>query len=99
MFVIEASFGVLARSTALLGDSLDMFGDALVYGATLYVLKRSLRSKAKAALLKGGILTLLGLGVLIEAGTKLVSGARPEAFTALSHGWARGGPTSSWEVA
>lgn len=79
MFVLEAGAGLAARSTALLGDSLDMFGDALVYGATLHVLGRGLGSKAKAVLLKGGVLLLLGLLVLAEAVGKLVSGAEPHA--------------------
>jgi Co/Zn/Cd efflux system component len=81
MFLLEAAFGVVARSTALLGDSLDMLGDALVYGASLHVLDRGLRSKAKAVLLKGGVLTFLGLGVLAEAAFKLARGTRPEALT------------------
>jgi Co/Zn/Cd efflux system component len=35
MFVVEAGAGLLAGSTALLADSLDMLGDALVYGFSL----------------------------------------------------------------
>ena len=31
MFVVEIGFGLLSHSTALLADSLDMFGDAVVY--------------------------------------------------------------------
>ncbi|MEO6599329.1 MAG: cation transporter [Polyangiaceae bacterium] len=87
MFLVECGFGVVARSTALLGDSLDMFGDALVYAATLHVLNRSLRSKAMATLLKGSVLTLLGLAVLVEAALKLTSASRPEP---LVMGWIGG---------
>jgi Co/Zn/Cd efflux system component len=79
MFVLEAGAGIAGRSTALLGDSLDMLGDALVYGATLHVLGRGLGSKAKAVLLKGGVLLLFGALVLAEAVGKLVSGAEPRA--------------------
>ena len=32
LFIVEAIAGFLAQSTALLADSLDMFGDSLVYG-------------------------------------------------------------------
>ena len=32
LFFVEAAAGLLAHSTALLADSLDMFGDSLVYG-------------------------------------------------------------------
>src|SRR4051812_8138142 len=34
-FLVELIAGLLAHSTALLADSLDMFGDALVYGLPL----------------------------------------------------------------
>ncbi|PYT16273.1 MAG: cation transporter, partial [Acidobacteria bacterium] len=43
MFLIEGAAGVVAHSTALLADSLDMLGDALVYGFSLFVLTRSVR--------------------------------------------------------
>lgn len=42
MFGVEVVAGWLAQSTAVLADALDMFGDALVYGFTLYVLDRTL---------------------------------------------------------
>jgi Co/Zn/Cd efflux system component len=35
MFLVEAGAGLLAASTALLADSADMLGDALVYGVSL----------------------------------------------------------------
>jgi Co/Zn/Cd efflux system component len=37
MFLAEAIAGVLTSSTALLADSVDMLGDAIVYGFSLYV--------------------------------------------------------------
>lgn len=43
MFVVEFIAGWMIGSTALLGDSLDMFGDAAVYALTLYTLHRSVR--------------------------------------------------------
>jgi Co/Zn/Cd efflux system component len=41
MFVVELVSGLLAGSVALLADSLDMLGDALAYGFSLYVVARS----------------------------------------------------------
>jgi Co/Zn/Cd efflux system component len=41
LFVVEAAAGLVANSSALLADSLDMLGDSLVYGFSLYVLWRS----------------------------------------------------------
>lgn len=64
MFVVELTSGLLARSSALLADSLDNLGDALTYGLSLYAVSRGARSKALVALFKGGLITLAGLFVL-----------------------------------
>jgi len=64
MFVVELTSGLLARSTALLSDSLDNLGDALTYGASLYAVSGGARSKAKVALFKGGLILTAGLFVL-----------------------------------
>lgn len=79
MFLVEFVSGWLANSTALLGDSLDMFGDASVYALTLYALHRSARTRAGAALLKGGFMLLFGLVVIVEAIRKSLLGVVPEA--------------------
>ena len=81
LFIVEAAAGLLAHSTALLADSLDMFGDAVVYGFSLYVLRRSSEWKAKAALAKGAIMAFFGLGVLFEVIHKILSGVVPMAET------------------
>ncbi len=39
MFVVGLASGLLARSTALLSDSLDNLGDALTYGLSLYAVE------------------------------------------------------------
>lgn len=72
MFLVEFIAGWIANSTALLGDSLDMFGDASVYALTLFVLHRSSRARAGAALFKGGFMFLFGLLVVADALRKLV---------------------------
>lgn len=64
MFLVEFSAGLLAASTALLADSLDMLGDALVYGFSLYVVHRNARWKAHAALAKAAV---MAVGALICA--------------------------------
>lgn len=63
LFVVELTAGIVASSTSLMADSLDSLGDALVYAFSLYVLFRSERWKAGAALLKG--LIMLGFGIAI----------------------------------
>ncbi len=78
MFMAEFIAGLLAHSTALLADSLDMLGDALVYGLSLYALHRSSRWRAGAALTKGVIMGVFGVGVVIEAVMKMMAGVVPE---------------------
>src|SRR5688500_18665669 len=72
MFVVEGWAGLLAHSTSLLADALDMLGDTLVYGFSLFVLARSARWQAGAALAKGGLMLVFGLGVLGEAIHKML---------------------------
>jgi cation diffusion facilitator family transporter len=67
MFVIEGTAGLLAHSTALLADALDMLGDAMVYGFSLFVLDRSARWQAGASLVKGLFMLAFGIGVLLQA--------------------------------
>ena len=78
MFVTEGIAGLLAHSTALLADSLDMLGDAFVYGLSLYVLHWSAGWRAGAALTKGILMAVFGVGVVIEAILKLATGVVPE---------------------
>ncbi|HSF09920.1 MAG TPA: cation transporter, partial [Nitrospirales bacterium] len=72
MFLIELTAGLLAGSVSLIADSLDMLGDALVYGFSIYVVARGARMKAKAAFLKGGIMAAFGLFVFGQAVYKMV---------------------------
>src|SRR5512145_1719431 len=72
MFVVEIVAGVLAGSVALLADSLDMLGDALVYGFSLYVVGRGPVWKARAAAAKAAVMGLFGAFVLGQLMYKLV---------------------------
>ncbi len=77
MFVTESVAGVLAHSTALFADSLDMLGDAVVYGFSLYVIGRGIAWQARAALLKGLIMAAFGIGLLVQVAFKIASGVTP----------------------
>jgi len=72
MFVVELAAGLLGHSVSLVADSLDMLGDALVYGFSLYVVARSTSIKARAALLKGLIMAAFGFFVLGQAIYRIV---------------------------
>lgn len=67
MFAVELTAGLLASSVSLVADSLDMLGDALVYGFSLYAVARSAKTKAISALFKGSIMAAFGLFVLGQA--------------------------------
>lgn len=79
MFVVEFGAGIRAASLSLTGDSLDMLGDALVYASSLYVIHKSAKAQAGAALLKGLIMFLFAIAVFARATYQLFAGASPEA--------------------
>lgn len=79
MFIIEMTTGLLAHSTALLADSLDMLGDTMVYGFSLYVLHRGQKWLVISAMLKGMIMLCFGLFVLAEATYKIFLPVLPTA--------------------
>ncbi|MEM0979595.1 MAG: cation transporter [Cyanobacteria bacterium P01_H01_bin.58] len=79
MFAVEFGAGMRAASLSLVGDSLDMLGDALVYASSLYVLHKSVRAQAGAALLKGLIMFFFAIAVFARALYQFVYGASPEA--------------------
>jgi Co/Zn/Cd efflux system component len=80
LFVLEGCWGLWVGSTALLGDSLDMLGDALVYAASLYVVDRSARDQARVAVGKGLLMALLGAGVVADAAARVVGAVPPSSL-------------------
>ncbi len=78
MFMAEMVAGIIADSTALIADSLDMLADATVYAIGLYAVGRSLLVKAKAAHVSGVFQVVLGLGVLFDIVRRTVVGSEPE---------------------
>lgn len=81
MFVVEITAGLLANSTALLADSLDMLGDSLVYGFSLYVIAREAKWQVISAFIKGVIMLAFGLFVFSEALYKIIYPVVPIAET------------------
>jgi cation diffusion facilitator family transporter len=67
MFVVGIIAGVIAKSTGLIADSLDMLADAGAYGIALVAIRRGGLFKARAATVSGVMLLMLGIGVLGEA--------------------------------
>jgi len=79
MFVVEFSGGIRAASLSLTGDSLDMLGDALVYGCSLYVIQKGKKAQARSAILKGGIMFLTAIAVFARATYQLFAQTVPTA--------------------
>lgn len=81
MFFIEGGYSFSAHSTALFADSLDMLGDALVYGMSLYVIGRSVNWGASVSLVKGAVMAAFGIGVFVQAAYRYFGTAVPIAET------------------
>ena len=77
MAVIGGFAGWIAQSTGLLADALDMLSDATAYAIALLAIGRSALFKVRAATLSGGLLLVLGIGVLVEVGRRVIYGAEP----------------------
>ena len=86
MFAVEFSGGLIAGSSALMADSVDMFGDAFVYALSLYALNRGPRWEAGAAIAKGIIILLFGILVIAEIANKIVNGVPPSSDLMLLFG-------------
>ena len=72
MFGVELVSGLLAGSMALLADSLDMLGDALVYAFSLYVVALGPVWKAQAAVAKAAVMGVFGVFVFGQLVYKLL---------------------------
>jgi len=63
-----------------------MFGDAVVYALSLYPLRRGARWQAGAALLKVGIILLIGFAVSAQIIDRIVNGVPPSSTLMLIFG-------------
>lgn len=86
MFILEFGGGLAARSSALMADSADMLGDAVVYALSLYALSRGPRWQAGAALAKGLMILTLAFAVVVEIVRKFFSGVEPSSLLMLGFG-------------
>ena len=63
MFLVIVSAAHDAKSSALLADSLDNFGDALTYGLSLYAVSRGAAIKARVVLFKVALILRAAIAV------------------------------------
>ena len=81
MFLGEIVAGVAAGSASLQADAIDFLGDSGNYAISLGVASMALSWRARAALLKGWSLGLLGAAVLLSTAWHAYAGALPKAET------------------
>ena len=79
MFLVEITASFIGGSMSLRADALDFLADSLNYAIALAVIGLSLRWRAGAALVKGGIMALFGLWVAHSIVSNAIIGALPEA--------------------
>jgi Co/Zn/Cd efflux system component len=78
MFAVEVIAGLIAGSVSLHADALDFLGDSFNYAISIAVLTLALTWRARAALLKGATMGVLGLWVIGEAAWHIYIGRVPE---------------------
>lgn len=78
MFVAEIIWGLIAQSTGLIADAMDMFADSAVYGISLYAVGRTLGLQRKSARLSGYAQLALALFALAEVVRRFIFGSDPE---------------------
>lgn len=79
MFVVEIVASVISHSVSLRADALDFLGDAANYALALAVFGMSLRWRASAALLKGGVMGAFGLWVAATTAYHAIHASVPTA--------------------
>lgn len=79
MFLVELLAGAAAGSASLQADAMDFLADAANYAISLLVLGMALAWRARAALLKGVSLGVLGLWVAGQTAWNAVARTVPEA--------------------
>lgn len=86
MFLIEFTGGVIAGSSALMADSVDMLCDAFVYVLSLFALSRGPRWEAGAGVAKGVIILCFAMAVVVEVVLKVLYGVPPSSLLMLIFG-------------
>jgi cation diffusion facilitator family transporter len=79
MFLVEVFGGFLSGSRALWADALDFAADSATYGASLWAINQSMRTRSTVALVKAASLAVMGIVVMVMAAERALSPAPPVA--------------------
>lgn len=77
MCIIGLVTAYLAQSTSILADAIDMAADASGYALVLFAVGHTARFKILAARWTGSVLMVLGIGIIVEAIHRWVTGSEP----------------------
>lgn len=81
MFFIEAIYGWLSGSKALVADSLDMLSDAFLLGSSFFVIQKSEKCRAWVSMIKGWVMCVFSFFILASVIYRIFIPRLPEAFT------------------
>ena len=81
LFLVEIVAGFAARSVSLQADALDFLADSANYAISLFVLGMALRTRARAAFVKGVSMGAFGIWVLGSTVCHALYGTLPQAET------------------
>lgn len=81
MFLVELITSFMAESMSLRADSIDFLGDSVNYGVSIFILSMSLKTKAKASILKSASMAIFGLWVVFSSIYFVVNDLFPQPHT------------------
>jgi cation diffusion facilitator family transporter len=85
MFVMGIVAGIVAQSTGVLADALDMLADATGYALALLAISRGPAFKRNAARWTGGVLLFLGVGLIVEVVRRYYVGSEPQGIVMMAY--------------
>lgn len=77
MFVVGIVAGLIASSSGLIADALDMLSDSLAYALALVAISRGASFKRNAAFGSGALLGVLGLAVIVDTIRRALGDEQP----------------------
>lgn len=77
MFVVELAVGLIAQSSGVMADSLDMLADAMVYGVGLYAVGKAAALKQRSARWSGVFQIALAAGIFVDVARRAIGGSEP----------------------
>lgn len=80
LFLVEFFSGLVAQSTGLIGESLDNFADAAVYGLALYAIGHGAKMQLRAAHVAGLLQLAMAFGLISEVVRRFIFGSEPESM-------------------